>query len=95
MRLKKTKAISFLLILALSLQLTGCLGITNGIPSTPNDTLISLMASVRNFKTDRFLSILMIDKGSSIYREYDEILDLNAYTADAASAAKMAKELAA
>ena len=88
MRLKKTKAISFLLILALSLQLTGCLGINNGIPSTPNDTLISLMASVRNFKTDQFLSILMIDKGSSIYREYDEILDLNAYTADAAKCYK-------
>ncbi len=88
MRLKNTKAISFLLILAFSLQLTGCLGITNGIPSTPNDTLISLMASVRNFKTDQFLSILMIDKGSSIYREYDEILDLDSYTADAAKCYK-------
>ena len=88
MRLKKTKALSFLLILALSLQLTGCLGITNGTPSTPNDTLISLMASVRNYQKDEFLGILMIDKGSSIYREYDEILDLDAYTADAAKCYK-------
>ena len=88
MRLKNTKAISFLLILALSLQLTGCLGITNEIPSTPNDTLIALMASIRNFKTNEFLGILMIDKGSSIYREYDEILDLNSYTADAAKCYK-------
>ena len=88
MRLKNTKVISFLLVLMLSLNLTGCLGITNGIPSTPNDTLITLMASVRNFKMDEFLGILLIDKGSSIYREYDEILDLNAYTADAAKCYK-------
>jgi len=84
----KYKVTSLLMVLALSLQLTGCLGITNGNPSTPNDTLISLMASVKNYQKDEFLGILMIDKGSSVYREYDEILDLNAYTTDAAKCYK-------
>ena len=88
MRSVKYKTISFLLALALSLQLTGCLGITNGIPSTPNDVLISLSASVRNYQKDEFLGNLMLDKGSSVYREYDEILDLNAYTTDAAKCYK-------
>lgn len=84
----KYKMTSLLMMLALSLQLTGCLGITNGNPSTPNDTLISLMASVKNYQKDEFLGILMIDKGSSVYREYDEILDLDAYTTDAAKCYK-------
>ena len=88
MRLKNTKVISFLLILILSLQLTGCLGITNGIPSKATDALLSLKTSIRNFQTDEFLSLLKIDKDSSVYKEYEERLDLDSYTADAAKCYK-------
>lgn len=88
MRLKNSKVISFLLVLALSLQLTGCLGITNGIPSKPDDALISLSKSVSDLKKDDFLNLLKIEKGSSVYKEYDELLDLDSYTADAAKCYK-------
>lgn len=76
------------MILTLSLQLTGCLGITNGIPSKPDDALTTLMTSVRNIHKDEFLDLLMIDKSSSVYKEYDEFLDLGSYTADAAKCYK-------
>ena len=88
MRLKNSKVISFLLILVFSLQLTGCLGITNGIPSKPDDALISLSNSVSDLKKDDFLNLLKIEKGSSVYKEYDELLDLDSYTADAAKCYK-------
>ena len=88
MRLKYTKVTSFLLILIFSLQLTGCLGITDGIPSKATDALLSLKTSIRNFQKDEFLSLLKIDKDSSVYKEYDERLDLDSYTADAAKCYK-------
>jgi len=88
MRLKYTKVTSFLLILIFTLQLTGCLGITNGIPSKATDALLSLKTSIRNFQKDEFLSLLKIDKDSSVYKEYDERLDLDSYTADAAKCYK-------
>ena len=88
MRLKNTKVIPFLLILALSLQFTGCLGITNGIPSKATDTLLSLKTSIRNFQKDEFLGLLKIDKDSSVYKEYNELLDLDSYSADAAKCYK-------
>ena len=88
MRLKKTNVISFLLILALSLQLTGCLGINGGVQANPDNELKTLSTSVRNFKKDELLDLLMIEKGSSVYKEYDEQLDLGSYTADAAKCYK-------
>ncbi len=88
MSFMKAKVISFLLILAFSLQFTGCLGIDNGIPYKPDYTLTSLTNSVRNLKKDEFLNILMIDKGSSVYKEYDKLLDLDSYTSDAAKCYK-------
>ena len=89
MHLKNTKVISFLLILALSIQLTGCLGITNGVKSIPTDDLSSLKTSVRNLDKDEFLGLLKIEKGSSVYREYEELLDLDSYSADAAKCYKV------
>ena len=88
MRSVKYKMTSFLMVLAFSLQLTGCLGITDGIPSKPGDTLLSLKTSINNYQKDEFLGNLMLDKGSSVYKEYDEILDLNSYTNDAAKCYK-------
>ena len=88
MRIKNSKVISFLLILTLSLQLTGCLGITNGIPSKATDALLSLKTSIRNFQTDEFLSLLKIDKDSSVYKEYSDLLDLGSYSDDAAKCYK-------
>ena len=88
MRLKNTRMISFLLFIAFSLQLTGCLGITNGIPSKPNDALLSLKTSIQNYQKDEFLGLLKINKDSSVYKEYDKRLDLDSYTADAAKCYK-------
>ena len=88
MRLKNIKVISFLLILALSMQLSGCLGITNGIPGKPNDALTSLQTSISNLEKDEILYLFKIEKGSSVYKEYDKLLDLDSYTADAAKCYK-------
>ena len=84
MRSMKYKMISFLLVLALVFQLTGCQGITEDTGAKPKDILTSLEDSVHEINRDRFLNLLMIDKGSSVYKEYDEILDLDSYTDDAA-----------
>lgn len=88
MHLKNTKVISFLLILVLSLQFTGCIGKANGASFKPDDALSSLTSSVRDLRKDEFLSLLKIDKDSSVYSEYEKRLDLDSYTADAAKCYK-------
>lgn len=84
MRSMKYKMISVLLVLALVFQLTGCRRTDEDTGAKPKDVLTSLEDSVHEINRDRFLNLLMIDKGSSVYREYDEILDLDSYTDDAA-----------
>lgn len=91
MHLKNTKVISFLLILVLSLQFTGCIGKANGTSFKPDDALSSLTSSVRDLRKDEFLSLLKIDKDSSVYSEYDKLLDMDSYSG---AAAKCYKEVA-
>ena len=88
MNLKNTRLISFLLILALSLQLTGCFGKTGGDSFKPDDALSSLTTSVRDLRKDDFLDLLKIDKDSSVYKEYSKLFDLDSYSADAAKCYK-------
>ena len=88
MRLKRSRILSFLLILALSLQLTGCLGIVEDMTPKPRDILLSLENTVQEYRKDDLLRLFMVDKGSSVYKEYSDILDLDPYTSDAAKCYK-------
>ena len=88
MNLKNTRLISFLLILALSFQLTACVGKAGGDSFKPDDALSSLTTSVRDLKKDDLLDLLKIDKDSSVYKEYSDLLDLGSYSADAAKCYK-------
>ena len=90
MRLKNTRVISFLLILVLSLQLTGCIGKTGGDSAKADEALSSLSDSVRYLRKDELLDLFKIDKGSSVYKEYSDLLDLDSY---AEAAAKCYKEV--
>ncbi|MBO4425883.1 MAG: hypothetical protein J5776_02640 [Clostridiales bacterium] len=83
MRLKNNKAISFLLILALSLQLSGCLGIANDMTSKPSDVITSLESAVHSLNRSNILVLTTIEKGSSRYKEYSDELDISSYTDDA------------
>ena len=84
MHLKTKRLTSVLLVLTLAFQFAGCLGITNGFEGKPSDTVTTLENAVQSLNAKNILVLTTIDKGSSRYKEYYDILNMDSYTDNAA-----------
>ena len=81
---KKNRIISILLVLTLIFQFAGCTGVTGKLSGEPSEVLEKLQTSVRKLNTADILSLTVAEKGSSIYREYEDYLNIDAYEDDIA-----------
>lgn len=83
MNLKSKRMTAVLLILTFVLQIAGCRG-QKELSGKPSDVIESLETSINKLDYEELLSLMVIEKGSTRYKEYKETLDLSTYTDDAA-----------
>lgn len=91
MHLKSKKLIAVFLVMILSFQLAGCFGMT-ALSGKPSDVISTLEDSIHTLDKDAILGITNIEKGSSRYKEYEEIFDLSNYPDDAVRCYKAVAE---
>ncbi len=83
MRIKGHRLIALILVLVISFQFAGCTGKTKKPSSNPAEFMETFESAVKNLDRETLLSLMLIDSGSSRYKEYDEILNLSSYTDEA------------
>ena len=84
MHLKSKRITAIVLVLTLVLQTAGCLGMTNSFEGKPADTIYSLKTAIQSLDDKDILGLTSIEKGSSRYKEYSDILNMDSYTDGAA-----------
>ena len=84
MHLKSKRLAAIVLAMTLLFQTVGCLGMTNGFDGKPADTIYSLQSAVQSLNDKDILALTTIEKGSSRYKEYSDILNMDSYTEGAA-----------
>ena len=84
MRHNKNKIIAVFLALTFIFQFAGCTGKGNKLSGEPAAVIDGLKTSIRKLDADGILSLTMTDKGSSSYKEYKDLLNIEAYDDDIA-----------
>ncbi|MDO4877646.1 MAG: hypothetical protein Q3987_09715, partial [Oscillospiraceae bacterium] len=84
MHLKSKRLAAIVLAMTLLFQTAGCLGTANGFEGKPADTIYSLQSAVQSLNDKDILALTTIEKGSSRYKEYSDILNMDSYTEGAA-----------
>ena len=84
MHLKTKRLTAIVLVLTMAFQFAGCLGITNGFEGKPSDTITSLESAIQSLNYKNILVLTTIEKGSSRYKEYSDILTMESYGENAA-----------
>ena len=84
MHLKTKRLTAIVLVITMAFQFAGCLGITNGFEGKPSDTISTLESAIQSLNYKNILVLTTIDKGSSRYKEYSEILNMESYGENAA-----------
>ena len=78
MRYKTNRIIAFLMIMILAFNFAGCTG-TGKLSGDPSDIISELERSITSAKAEDILSLTTVEKGSSLYREYKDIIDIDLY----------------
>lgn len=78
MRFKTNRIIAFLMVMILAFNFAGCTG-TGKLSGDPSEIVNKLEKSISSAKADDILSLTMVEKGSSLYREYKETIDIDMY----------------
>lgn len=84
MRYKTNRIISFLLVMVLAFNFAGCTGKAKELSGEPSDVMDKLQSSIQKFDQESILKLTMEEKGSSSYKEYQDILNIDAYDDDIA-----------
>lgn len=83
MNRKNNRVISAILVLTMVFQLAGCSLFSKKISGNPAEIMSRLQTSINELDKDKILNLLMVEKGSSRYKEYEADLDLSVYEDDA------------
>lgn len=78
MRKKTNRIIAVLMAMILSLNLAACSGAKN-LSEDPSDVISKLEKAIQTSKEEDVLGLTMVEKGSSLYKEYKESMDIDLY----------------
>ncbi len=78
MRKKTNRIIAVLMAMILSLNLAACYG-AKKLSEDPSDVISKLEKAIQTSKEEDVLGLTMVEKGSSLYKEYKESMDIDLY----------------
>ena len=87
MRNKTNRIIAVLMVMILAFNFAACSG-AKKLSGDPSDVISSLEKAIQSSKEDDILGLTMVEKGSSLYKEYKDSIDVDLYSDDMADCYK-------
>lgn len=84
---RTNRIIAVLMVMILAFNLTACTG-TKKLSGDPSDVISSLEKAIQSSDEEDILGLTMVDKGSSLYKEYKDSIDVDLYGDDMAACYK-------
>ena len=75
---KTNRIVSVLMVMILAFNFAACSG-TKKLSGDPSDVINKLEKAIQSSKADDILALTMVDKGSSLYKEYKDSINIDLY----------------
>ena len=78
MKIKTNRIIAVLMVMILAFNFAACSG-AKKLSGDPSDVISGLEKAIQSSKADDILSLTMVEKGSTLYKEYKDSINIDLY----------------